>query len=161
MFSPHYALSLILCTAAACGWASPTTSGSSGAVSQRHTVGEKPGAQVKVDAVLQSDGVAVTVLFTAEATDVSVEARGVHGLRLVDEGTTVVFDHVAAGDSRALQVTYLEPHPNGTLVVSVRGTFGAVTQSRTASFRVGEALGRQPSHAGPTPSVHVLPAQRL
>lgn len=97
-------------------------------------------APVSVTASVGAKGAQVTLRFEGPATGASAGVRGLDGLALA-EAPALAPRAYRAGETVTLQVPLAST--DGTLVVSVDGTFGGLAMSRTVTF----ALGAQASKA--------------
>jgi hypothetical protein len=103
----------------------------------------KAGAPVQISATAAATAAEVRVLFEVAGTDVSIEVRGVDGLRVTGPAQPVRGASYPAGGVATLSVPYTAPSGESNLVVTVQGRFGNAVSSRVASFTVGSPSPQQ------------------
>jgi len=97
---------------------------------------EKPGAPVKIEGSLSGSNAAISVMFEADASDVSVEVWGVDGLVVTSAKQPLQGARFARGDKAPIDVSFTAPANRADLAVKVRGTFGGRVRERVQSFSV-------------------------
>lgn len=100
----------------------------------------KPSAPVAVTAQLGERSARVSVAFQADAKDVAVSVHGVDGLVVEGNLAPVQGGAFARGEASTFEVALQRPVGRSSLVVSVKGDFGAGTRARVVAFTLGEGL---------------------
>jgi hypothetical protein len=125
----------------------------------------KPAAPVEMAVDFGPQGATLRLVFTAAASDVAVEVRGIRGLQLATQGAVLHQGTVHAGDHRAWILAFAEPTPAGALVVTVRAKVLDALQTKVQMFAVPTAAAAAGSMRGRhlnsiVPSLHLLPSVR-
>ena len=97
-------------------------------------------APVTVTARLSATSAELTLSFTQNGTALTIEARGVDGLKVTRPAAPTRVPAVKKGQSLPLTIEYTAPTDRtSNLSVTVKGTFSGAQQVRVQSFTIGAA----------------------